>query len=172
VLRVNDRHPLRRPSLCGQTAALVVPAGMFVPRRSSVKSLPFSALALALTLGAPAMAAKAPAWGSGKAVNITVTNDRFAPSRITLKSGRHYTLRFHNASDRGHNFSAKKFFDLARVAPADARKVRHDDVNLDAGQWTTVRIVAPTTPGAAFDFRSTVLRDAGEKMKGKIYVTR
>jgi hypothetical protein len=136
-----------------------------------MKSFACSALAVALALAAPAAAA-GPAWGSGKAVNITVTNDRFAPSRIVLKSNRHYTLRFHNASNRGHNFSAKKFFDLARVAPADARRVSHDDVNLAPGQWVSVRIVAPDTPGAVFKYRSTVLADAAEKMKGEIYVTR
>lgn len=137
-----------------------------------MKLLALPLFAAALTLAAPAVSAKAPGWGSGKAVTITVTNDRFTPSRITLKGGRHYTLRFHNPSNRGHNFSAKTFFDVARVAPADARKVSHDDVNLAAGQWTTVRIVAPTTPGAAYDFRSTVLADAAEKLKGTIYVTR
>ncbi|WP_294393131.1 cupredoxin domain-containing protein [uncultured Sphingomonas sp.] len=122
------------------------------------------------------LAASAPAqtqgWNAGKTVNITVTNERFTPSRIVLKSGRHYTLRFRNVSDRGHNFSAKKFFDIARVNPRDARWVRHDDVNLDAGQSATVRIVAPATPGAVYNFRSTVLRDAAEKMKGAIYVVR
>jgi FtsP/CotA-like multicopper oxidase with cupredoxin domain len=130
------------------------------------------ALAAALAFAPPAAAAPAAGWGSGKTVAITVTNDRFIPSRVVLKSGRHYTLVFRNPSNRGHNFSAKSFFDIARVDPRDARLVRHDQVNLAAGARATVRIVAPDTPNAAYAFRSTVLADAAEKLKGTIVVTR
>jgi plastocyanin len=135
-------------------------------------SAPFIAMLALAGFAGGAAAQKGPAWGSGKTVAITVTNDGFAPARIVLKSGRHYTLRFHNASNRGHNFSAQKFFDIARVAPRDARLVHDDEVNLDAGQVATVRIIAPDTPGAAFTYRSTVLADAGRKMKGDIYIVR
>jgi plastocyanin len=136
-------------------------------------SLPVLALTLAVVLpAASAGAARGPAWGSGKTVNITVDNDRFTPARIVLRPGVHYTLRFHNPSNRGHNFTAKKFFDFARVAPADAGRVRHDQVNLAAGQRATVRIVAPDTPGAVYAFRSTVLADAAEKIRGEIRLTR
>jgi hypothetical protein len=142
-------------------------------RRSAPMKTVALGIAMLATLTTPAFAAparKAPTWGSGQTIPITVTNDRFAPERIVLRSGRHYTLRFRNVSNRGHNFSAQKFFDIARVAPVDARKVSHDDVNLAAGQYTVVRIVAPDTPGARYTFRSTVLADAAEKLKGEIIV--
>jgi FtsP/CotA-like multicopper oxidase with cupredoxin domain len=130
----------------------------------------FRALPLACLIAAAPATAQTIDWNKGRSIAVTVNNDRFIPARIVLRSGQHYILRFRNASGRKHNFSAQKFFDVARVAPADARLVSNDDVNLDPGARATVRIVAPDTPGALYEFRSTVLGDAAEKMKGEIVV--
>jgi FtsP/CotA-like multicopper oxidase with cupredoxin domain len=128
------------------------------------------ALPLACLIAAAPVAAQTINWNKGRSIAVTVTNERFIPARIVLRANQHYILRFRNASGRKHNFSADKFFDVARVAPADARFVSNDDVNLNPGERVVVRIVAPDTPGALFTYRSTVLGDAAENMKGEIVV--
>lgn len=127
-------------------------------------------LALAALAAAPAIAQPAPNWNRGTPVAITVDNDRFTPSRITLRAGRPYTLTIRNRSDRKHNFAAKTFFGLARVAPQDSGWVTDNKVDLAPGQTARLRIIAPDTPNAVYDYRSTNLLDAAEKLKGKIYV--
>ena len=122
----------------------------------------------ALTL--PLSAAPAQNWNKGTPVNITVTNDRFIPARVNLRQGRTYVLRIHNNSNRPHNFSSNRFFKYARVNPADSGWVVHNEVKLAPGQTARLRIVAPTTPNAAYEFRSTRIADAAENMKGTIYV--
>jgi hypothetical protein len=129
-------------------------------------------LPLLTTLAALALPTAAPAqnWNKGAPLNVTVTNDRFIPNRITMKRGRTYVLRLHNRSDRSHNFSSNRFFKYARVKPADSGWVVHNEVRLKPGQRATLHIVAPDTPNAAYEFRSTRVADAAENMKGTIYV--
>ena len=123
-----------------------------------------------LVLATLPAAAQAQNWNKGAPIAITVTNDRFVPARLTLRRGATYVLRFHNASDRKHDFSAGTFFKYARVRQSDAGWVTHNAVELAPGQRATLHIVAPTTPNAVYDFRSNRIADAAEKMKGKIYV--
>lgn len=131
--------------------------------------------ASALGLLAPAIlfaAAAAPAqnWAKGTPLSVTVTNDRFAPAQLTMKSGGQYILRLRNASDRKHNFSAPAFFKYARVSPADGRLISDNKVDLEPGQSATLHLVAPDTPNSHYEFRSTNLADAAEKLKGDILV--
>lgn len=128
-------------------------------------------IALALALGAalPAHAALAD-WHKARTIGITMTNHGFVPDRIVLKSGAPYVLRFTNSSDRGHDFAAKSFFRLARVEPADGDLVRNDKIDLDPGRSATVRLIAPNTRGARYDFKSAHLTDAASKLKGAILV--
>ncbi len=126
----------------------------------------------ALLLATPAIAtAQAlPNWNKGTPVNITVSNARFSPARIILRSGEHYILRIRNVSDRRHNLSAPEFFTAARVAPQDSGWVTDDKVDLKPGQSARLRIVAPTTRNAVYAFRSTNLLDAAGGMKGQFVV--
>lgn len=138
-------------------------------------TLPFSAravLALAAAAGliAPAAAQTAAAWNRGTPLTLTMTNRGYVPARLVLRAGRHYVLRIRNPSDRGHTFSAKSFFELARIAPRDAGWVARNDVVLKPGQSATLHLIAPTTPGALYPFRSTRVADAGTKYKGDIIV--
>jgi FtsP/CotA-like multicopper oxidase with cupredoxin domain len=126
--------------------------------------------ALAALLAAPATAAPQRNWNRGTPITITVNNDRFIPDRITLRRGQPYVLTIRNASNRKHNFAARQFFGFARVAPRDSGWVTDNKVDLAPGQRATLRIVAPDTPNAVYDFRSTNLLDAAEKLKGTIYV--
>jgi hypothetical protein len=133
-------------------------------RYHRLTSVAFAVFALAPS------AAPAQNWNKGTPVNITVTNDRFIPSSVTLRQGRTYILRITNRSDRAHNFSSNRFFKYARVAPRDSGWVVHNEVKLAPRQSATLHIVAPTTPNAVYEFRSTRIQDAAENMKGNIYV--
>ena len=135
-----------------------------------VKNFHVAGLTL-LALTTPALAApRVPNWSKGTPVTISVNNDRFVPARLTLRRGQQYVLRLRNTSDRSHNFSAPTFFKLARVSPRDSGWVVHNEVKLAPVQSATLHIVAPTTPNAVYEFRSTRIADAAEKMSGKIYV--
>ncbi|WP_197277022.1 cupredoxin domain-containing protein [Sphingomonas profundi] len=128
-------------------------------------------LAAVATLAGSAVAAPpAPNWTKGRPIEISISNDRFTPSTITLRRGAQYILRIHNRSDRKHNFSAPHFFTEARVSPRDSGWVTDDKVDLAAGRSATLHIVAPDTPHAEYAFRSTNLLDAAANMKGRIVV--
>lgn len=132
--------------------------------------------AFALTLAAALPAARFPAhaaladWSKARTIGIAMTDHGFVPARITLKSGAPYVLRFTNRSKRGHDFSAKSFLRVARVEPADGYLVRNDKVDLDPGRSAALRLIAPTTPGARYDFKSAHLTDAASGLKGSIDV--
>lgn len=128
------------------------------------------ALATLLAAASAQAAPPLPNWNKGTPIDITVTNDRFTPDRITLKRGAPYVLRIHNRSDRKHNFSAPKFFTMSRVSPRDSGWVTDDKVDLAPRQSATLHIVAPDTPNALYTFRSTNLLDAAENLKGEIRV--
>ncbi len=130
---------------------------------------PLIALA-ALSAGVTPASAQAIDWTRGKPIDVTVTNDRFIPARITMRRGTHYILRIHNRSDRKHNFSAPQFFGMARVAPRDSGWVTDDKVDLAPRQSAVLHIIAPDAANASYRFRSTNLLDATEKMKGEIIV--
>lgn len=126
-------------------------------------------LVTAITLALPT-AAPAQNWRKATPVTITVTNDRFIPDRVTLKRGRPYVLRIRNRGSRAHNFASNRFFKYARVRQSDSGWVTHNEVRLAPGQSAMLHIVAPTTPNAAYEFRSTRVSDAAENMKGTIFV--
>jgi hypothetical protein len=128
------------------------------------------ALIATLTLLGTSAVAQSPNWSRGAPVTITVTNDRFIPDRIILRSGRTYIMRLRNRSNRTHSFSAPTLFKYARVSATDRRWIANDEVKLKPGASATVHLVAPDTPNARYDFRSTRLGDAAEKMKGAIYI--
>ena len=136
--------------------------------------LPAGLLSTSASAQAPAhrsqKSARAPAFTTGAPIRITMTNDGFVPARITLRNGADYVLQIRNRSDRAHNFSAPPFFKYARVAPRDSAWVANNRVELKPGERATLHIVAPDTPGARYDFRSTRIEDAASGMKGEIFV--
>lgn len=127
-------------------------------------------LGLVLLAATPALAQKAPSWAKGAPLTVTMTNRGFVPAQLTMKQGAGYIVRFHNASDRTHEFAAPAFFKLARVSPADQRWVSRNTLELRPGERATLHLIAPDTPGARYDYRSTRIEDAASKMKGAIYV--
>ena len=133
-------------------------------------ALALAVLAAAPALGQPRRAPAAPAWDKGAPLTISMTNRGFSPARINLRQGAGYILRLRNASNRTHIFSAKDFFRLARVDPRDQAWVARNEVEVPAGRTATIHLIAPDTPDAVYDFRSTRIADAGEKVKGVIHV--
>ncbi|HEX8446753.1 MAG TPA: cupredoxin domain-containing protein [Sphingomonas sp.] len=91
-----------------------------------------AAVTVTAVTGGAAAAPRAPNWNRGTPITITVTNDRFTPSTVTLRRGQHYILRIRNLSNRKHNFSSPDFFALARVAPRDSGWVTDNKVDLAA----------------------------------------
>lgn len=85
---------------------------------------------------------------SATTISVSLTNFKFTPSTITLKSGTTYTLHLANNGGSGHDFAAPEFFKSATIAPADKSKIDSDDgdVDLDSGQSVDIT-VTPTKPG-------------------------
>lgn len=85
---------------------------------------------------------------SATTINVSLTNFKFAPNVITLKSGTTYTLHLTNNGGSGHDFAAPEFFKSATIAAADKSKVDSDDgdVDLDSGQTVDIT-VTPNKPG-------------------------
>ncbi|MEH3107476.1 MAG: cupredoxin domain-containing protein [Sphingomonas fennica] len=123
-----------------------------------------------LALAAPVAVQAQASFPKGAPVTVSASNEGFAPRQIVLRQGRPYTLTLRNVSDRPHSFSARTFFGIARVDPADAGRVADNKVELAPGQVVRLRIVAPTTPNAVYEFRSLQIADAGRDMKGTILV--
>ena len=101
----------------------------------------FPAVAL-LACAAPVMA-PASAQGGGTTVEIDLSNFKFSPSTITLHHGQPYVLRFVNKASGGHDFSAKKFFAAATIAPESRKLAAQGKISLDGGQTAEVRLTAP-----------------------------
>ena len=101
-------------------------------------------LALAI---APLLAGAAFAQ-SATTISVSLTNFKFTPNTITLKSGTTYTLHLVNNGGSAHDFAAPEFFKASTVAAADKSKVDSDDgdVDLDSGQSVDITLT-PTKPG-------------------------
>lgn len=95
-------------------------------------------LAFAVVALAPPATAQAPA-----VVNVQLSNFKFTPREIVLDHGRSYVFRLRNASDGGHDFTARDFFAAANVAAEDRRLVSEGEVEVPPGQVRDIRLVAP-----------------------------
>lgn len=106
----------------------------------------FRAAVLALSV-APLLLSPAVAQNA-TTISVSLTNFKFTPNVITLKSGTTYTLHLVNNGGSAHDFAAPEFFKASTVAPADKSKIDSDDgdVDLDSGQSVDVT-VTPNKPG-------------------------
>jgi uncharacterized cupredoxin-like copper-binding protein len=77
------------------------------------------------------------------AINVQLSNFKFTPTTIILDRGRSYSLRLYNASEGGHDFTARSFFAAASIAPFDRRWVRDGEVEVPPGQLREIRLTAP-----------------------------
>jgi uncharacterized cupredoxin-like copper-binding protein len=116
---------------------------------------------------APRVESAAGAFAAAAPVEIGLENFNFTPASIHLRAGRPYRLELHNAAGGGHDFSAPEFFAAARVAPGDAAKVAHGEVELTAGKSVTVHVI----PAAGrYKLVCTHLGHALLGMRGEIVV--
>ena len=88
--------------------------------------------ALALALAAPAPADVPPT------VTINLVNYAFAPRPIALAAGRSVRLLFVNRSDRGHDFTAQRFFAAAHIVSGAARG---GEVDVARGRSATIDLI-------------------------------
>jgi uncharacterized cupredoxin-like copper-binding protein len=100
------------------------------------------------------------------AVTVSMTNYAFAPSTLTLKAGETYRIHFSNDSSKGHDFSAREFFQAATVAAADKGKLEDgDEVELDGGQSADITLTpnrAGTYPVTCTHFMHSMLGMTGQ----------
>jgi uncharacterized cupredoxin-like copper-binding protein len=122
------------------------PALSVAAATEGVTMMNLRSLALALAI-APLLVGAACAQ-SATTISVSLTNFKFTPSTITLKSGATYTLHLTNNGGSAHDFAAPEFFKASTVASADKSKIASDDgdIDLDSGQSVDVT-VTPNKPG-------------------------
>lgn len=108
----------------------------------------FRAAVLALSV-APFLLSPAVAQNA-TTISVSLTNFKFTPNVITLKSGTTYTLHLTNNGGSGHDFAAPEFFKNSTMAPAERLKLESDDsagdIDLDSGQSEDITLT-PNKPG-------------------------
>lgn len=125
---------------------------------------------LILALGIAPLLVGAAHAQSATTVTVALTNFKFTPNTITLKSGTTYTLHLVNNGGSGHDFAAPEFFKASTIAPADKSKIDSDDgdVDLDSGQSVDVTLT-PNKPGT-YKLECTHFMHATFGMTGQIVV--
>jgi len=96
-------------------------------------------LALALSLGFQVRAA-APN-DTVPIVSVEVSNFKFVPSDIHLKSGARVVLLLRNLSSATHDFSAPEFFQAAKVDPISGSHVENGTVAIPARSTLAIVIL-------------------------------
>ena len=97
----------------------------------------FFALPLA-QLAVSSAPAQAPA-----AVNVQLSNFKFAPTTIVLTHGQPYVLRLANVASGGHDFSAPAFFAASSIAEPDSAAIKDGTIEVPAGQVREIHLTAP-----------------------------
>ena len=96
------------------------------------------AAAAALMVAGTAQAA------TSNTVSVELSNFKFRPAAVQLQAMVPVTLHLVNASGGGHNFTAPKFFEAARIDPRSAALIRNGRVEVPARSSVDVSL----TPAA------------------------
>jgi len=103
------------------------------------------------------------------AITVSMTNYAFTPSTLTLKAGETYRIHFSNDAGKGHDFSAREFFQSSTIAAADKSKLEDgEEVELDGGQSADITLT-PNHPGT-YPVTCTHFMHSMLGMTGKIVV--
>ena len=103
------------------------------------------------------------------AITVSMTNYAFTPNVLTLKAGETYRIHFSNDSGKGHDFTAREFFQVSTVAQPDKGKLEDgEEVELDDGQSVDITLT-PNKPGT-YPVSCTHFMHAMMGMTGKIVV--
>jgi len=125
----------------------------------------------AMTILAPGLLAGGSAAAQDAAptvIPIQLSSYRFAPAKIELVRGQPYVLRLHNVSGKGHDLSAKAFFQNVRLASGSESKVEYGRVPVEEDQSVDVELT-PQTPGA-YEMHCSRPFHSMQGMKGEIIV--
>jgi uncharacterized cupredoxin-like copper-binding protein len=101
-------------------------------------------------------------------INIQLTEYKYAPMQLTLDHGQAYVLHVTNTGGKGHDLSAKAFFQTVTLAPGSAAKVKDGGIDLDEGESADVALT-PLKPGT-YEMHCTHPFHAMLGMKGQIVV--
>jgi len=93
-------------------------------------------LALAVLIGVPAAVHAQPS-----VVTVQLSNFKYSPAVLQLRSGVPTTLRLQNASGGGHNFTAPEFFAGARIDPKSAAFVHDGRVEVPGRSTVEINLV-------------------------------
>lgn len=116
---------------------------------------------LALLISAPVVAQPA-------AVEVRMSNFKFEPRSIQLRSGQDYALTLVNESGGGHSFAARDFFAAASVNAADRALVREGTIEVPGHERRTIRFRA--APAGTYKVKCTHTLHGTFGMKGEIVV--
>jgi plastocyanin len=124
---------------------------------------------LALAGGSAALGlAVAHAQPAATRIDVQLSEYKYVPAEIDLNRGQSYVLHLTNTGSKGHDFSAKAFFQAVSLAPGSAAKVKNGGVDLDQGESADIALV-PQTAGT-YDVKCTHFMHEMLGMKGKIVV--
>jgi plastocyanin len=125
---------------------------------------PVSRLALALSLAALSV----PAFAQPTVIKVEFSEYKFMPAEIDLNRGQSYVLHLTNTGAKGHDLSAKGFFQTVSLSPGSAAKVKNGAVDLDQGESTDIAFI-PQTAGT-YEMHCTHFMHSMLGMKGQIVV--
>jgi len=123
---------------------------------------------LAILAFGAALAVAGAAVAQPTVINIQLTEYKFAPMQLTLDHGQAYVLHLTNTGGKGHDLSAKAFFQTVTLAPGSAAKVKDGSVDLDEGESADVALT-PLKPGT-YEMHCTHPFHSMLGMKGQIVV--
>ena len=107
--------------------------------------------------------------GAQTSITVSLTNYAFTPGTLTLKAGETYRIHFSNDAGKGHDFTAREFFQSSTVAAADKGKLEDgEEVELDGGQSADITLT-PNRPGT-YPVTCTHFMHSMMGMTGKIVV--
>lgn len=101
------------------------------------------------------------------AVPVVLTNFKFQPAALVLRSGAPTVLALRNVSGKGHSFSAPELFASARLDPRSQALVHNGRVEVPAGTEVDVTL---TPPPGRYRFKCTHTFHAMLGMTGTITV--
>ena len=121
-----------------------------------------------LIILAAAMLGAAPAWSQPIPIEVRLSNFKYEPRTIELKSGQDYVVTLANDSGGGHNFTATEFFAAATIVAAERAVINKGTVEVPGHQRRTIRLRAPA-PGA-YKVKCTHTLHGTFGMRGEILV--
>jgi uncharacterized cupredoxin-like copper-binding protein len=123
---------------------------------------------LAILAFGAALAVASAAVAQPTVINIQLSEYKYAPMQLTLDHGQAYVLHVTNTGGKGHDLSAKAFFQTVTLAPGSAAKVKDGSIDLDEGESADVALT-PLKPGS-YEMHCTHPFHSMLGMKGQIVV--